>query len=116
MKRFSRKERNGAIAVFLTAVALTVAGFCVRNRIVPASAPVAGERIIFQADSVAPETSDCETDKRDSHTRRSRSKKREKNKKSNQSRKSRSDKKSTAPAAPPRDFLNEPIATGPSSE
>ena len=98
MKRFSRKERNGAIAVFLTAVALTVAGFCVRNRIVPASAPVAGERIIFQADSVAPETSDCETNNRDSHTRRSRS------------------KKSTAPAPAPRDFLNEPIATGPSSE
>lgn len=116
MKRFSRKERNGAIAVFLVAVALTIAGFCVRNRIAPTPAtPVTNERILFQSDSAIEETSDSEESQSESSrikAHKKHSKKKKKSKKKNAAKKS----KKNTPEAQPRDFLKEPIETTNSQE
>lgn len=109
MKRFSRKERNGAIAVFLVAVALTIAGFCARNRIAPAPASVANERILFQSDTEGEEITDSEESQSESSRKKSHKKH---SKKKHSSKKS----KKNTPEAQPRDFLKEPIETTNSPE
>ncbi len=109
MKRFSRKERNGAIAVFLVAVALTIAGFCARNRIAPAPASVANERILFQSDTEGEEITDSEESQSESSRKKSHKKR---SKKKHSSKKS----KKNTPEAQPRDFLKEPIETTNSPE
>lgn len=109
MKRFSRKERNGAIAVFLVAVALTIAGFCARNRIAPAPAPVADERILFQSDTEGEKITDSEESQSESSRKKSHKKR---SKKKHSSKKS----KKNTPEAQPRDFLKEPIETTNSPE
>lgn len=102
MKRFSRKERNGAIAVFFVAVALTIAGFCARNSIAPAPASVANERILFQSDTAVENPTEASRGQSEGQTKKHSKKKKKSAKKS---------KKKTVPAARPRDFLKEPIET-----
>lgn len=114
MKRFSRKERNGAIAVFLVAVALTMAGFCVRNRIAPTpAAPVTNERILFQSDTAGEEMAEVSPDEWGSQTKMRHKKKK---KKSGKRKKSAKKSKKDIPETQPRDFLKEPIETTNSSE
>lgn len=115
MKRFSRKERNGAIAVFLVAVALTIAGFCARNRIAPAPASVANERILFQSDTEGEEITDSEESQSESSRKKSHKKHPKKKKKSKKKNAAKKSKKNT-PEAQPRDFLKEPIETTNSPE
>ncbi len=111
MKRFSRKERNGAIAVFLVAVALTMAGFCVRNRIAPTpAAPVTNERILFQSDTEGEEIADSEESLPES-SRKTRHKKHPKKKKKSKKNSDAKKSKKNTPEAQPRDFLKEPIET-----